>query len=85
MKGITLMKKWRPKFLVTLTLYRLNILASIAIFFIASAIQASELQHRVLDQLNQSPKLDDLLKNDILYAQQSKEKKRFNVIIIPKH
>ncbi len=53
-------------------------------FFISSAIQASELQHRVLDQLNQSPKLDDLLKNDILHAQQSTEKKRFNVIIIPK-
>ena len=84
MKGITLIKKWRPKFLVTLTLYRSNILASIAIFFISSAIQASELQQRVLDQLNQSPKLDDLLKNDILYAQQSTEKKRFNVIIIPK-
>ena len=84
MKGITLMKKWRPKFLVTLTLYRSNILASIAIFFISSAIQSSELQYRVLDQLNQSPKIDDLLKNDILYAQQSTEKKRFNVIIIPK-
>ena len=78
------MKKWRPKVLVTLTLYRSNILASIAIFFISSVIQASELQPRVLDQLNQSPKLDDLLKNDILHAQQSKEKKRFNVIIIPK-
>ena len=84
MKDITLMKKWRPKFLVTLTLYRANILASVAIFFISSVIQASELQHRVLDQLNQSPKLDDLLKNDILHAQQSTEKKRFNVIIIPK-
>ena len=78
------MRKLRPRLFVSPTLCRSKILTFLAFFLISSVMQASELQQRVLDQLSQSPKLDDLLKNDILYAQQSTEKQRYNVIIIPK-
>ena len=77
------MRKWRPRFFLSLTLCRSNILTFFAFFLISAVTQASELQHKVLDQLNQSPKLDALLKTEIMRPSQTQAKQFYSVVILP--